>query len=338
MTVKIHVCSPSEVSTPNKHFPSASDSKGLVFASTNADPAISLLAYYHLYLPITLLTMNVLKNDITRRLRCLCLTLLLASFLSVAATENLVSGEYASEQAVLSNSHNEKTDNGLIRGAVDTEDVDEADESSNAETKHQEHDYDPSKGILVSFSVMHQDGEVVHESERFLRGNLIPRNDYPSDEEEIQEVQEEIREHEKVQPQEKPEDEDDSTDGGEVNPKAVRMLRLINEDRAELAKAQPLTFALDIQREAQRWAEFMAVNDHYEHRKPIGQNIPRNWKEIGENLAWHHNIPGAHRSLMRSPTHRANILWPPFEQIGIGIYQLDGYYWICQIFKDPQGN
>ena len=113
---------------------------------------------------------------------------------------------------------------------------------------------------------------------------------------------------------------------------AVNMLRLLNRTR-ENKGMQPLSFSLDIQEEAQRWARLMATRDRYEHRRPIGQNINK-WRELGENIAWRQSVESAHKGLMNSPSHRANILYRPFNYVGIGVYRhTDGFLWICQIFK-----
>jgi uncharacterized protein YkwD len=42
----------------------------------------------------------------------------------------------------------------------------------------------------------------------------------------------------------------------------------------------------------------------------------------GENLALAQTVPIAHRGLMNSPGHRANILRPQFGRLGVGV--LDG--------------
>jgi uncharacterized protein YkwD len=44
--------------------------------------------------------------------------------------------------------------------------------------------------------------------------------------------------------------------------------------------------------------------------------------DAGENLALAPTVPVAHRGLMNSPGHRANILYPKFGRLGIGI--MDG--------------
>jgi uncharacterized protein YkwD len=55
----------------------------------------------------------------------------------------------------------------------------------------------------------------------------------------------------------------------------------------------------------------------------------------GENLAFAQSLPVAHRGLMNSPGHRANILRPQFGRLGIGI--MDGGRFglmVTQNFRD----
>jgi len=43
------------------------------------------------------------------------------------------------------------------------------------------------------------------------------------------------------------------------------------------------------------------------------------YTSAGENLVENQTIPGAHAALMLSSGHRANVLSPRFERIGIGV-------------------
>ena len=55
----------------------------------------------------------------------------------------------------------------------------------------------------------------------------------------------------------------------------------------------------------------------------------------GENLALAQTLEIAHRNLMNSPGHRANIMSPAFGRVGIGI--MDGGFYglmISQEFRD----
>ena len=59
------------------------------------------------------------------------------------------------------------------------------------------------------------------------------------------------------------------------------------------------------------------------------------WACVGENLFYCSivDVERGHSSLMNSPGHRANILNPKFEQIGVGIYIApDGEFYVTQLF------
>ena len=60
------------------------------------------------------------------------------------------------------------------------------------------------------------------------------------------------------------------------------------------------------------------------------------WSRVGENVAYNSTVAGAHRALMRSPGHRANILNRSFRQVGVGIVKRDGRLWVTEIFRTPR--
>jgi uncharacterized protein YkwD len=95
-------------------------------------------------------------------------------------------------------------------------------------------------------------------------------------------------------------------------------------------------FSADLQAEAQRWASQMASTGQLEHRSPLSENIENGWLSLAENVAANPSLAfeGAHTSLMNSPGHRANILNPNLNRIGLGVSQAaNGTYYVCQIFK-----
>lgn len=56
---------------------------------------------------------------------------------------------------------------------------------------------------------------------------------------------------------------------------------------------------------------------------------------VGENLYYcsEVRVEAGHQALMNSPTHRANILKPDYDSIGIGTYTAsDGRFWTTEIF------
>jgi uncharacterized membrane protein required for colicin V production len=119
------------------------------------------------------------------------------------------------------------------------------------------------------------------------------------------------------------------------------MIDLVNKERTSrglgaLQRNQTLT---QIGREH---SEDMFKRGYFAHNTPEGKNVAdralsRNYIYliIGENLAYAPTLPLAHKGLMDSPGHRANILSPEFNKIGIGI--MDGGVYglmVTQVFSN----
>ena len=123
------------------------------------------------------------------------------------------------------------------------------------------------------------------------------------------------------------------------------MLDLINEERRG-ASLDPLILDLRLNAASEDHSEWMLERDVFSHTGEGGSTshermdaagfaFEGRWAS-GENIAWQseRGAPGLeddvadlHRSLMDSPGHRANILNPDFEAIGIGIEggEFDGF-------------
>lgn len=56
------------------------------------------------------------------------------------------------------------------------------------------------------------------------------------------------------------------------------------------------------------------------------------WSIAGENVGVAGSIGRVHRLFMQSPSHRANLLRPPFRSVGVGVVEKDGRLWVTQIF------
>ncbi|HEY1731821.1 MAG TPA: CAP domain-containing protein [Terriglobales bacterium] len=52
----------------------------------------------------------------------------------------------------------------------------------------------------------------------------------------------------------------------------------------------------------------------------------------GENVDMNQSIEGAHDALMHSPPHRANILDPDYNVVGVGVIHADGSVWVTEDF------
>lgn len=60
------------------------------------------------------------------------------------------------------------------------------------------------------------------------------------------------------------------------------------------------------------------------------------WSSIAENIAYNGSARGAHRALMNSAPHRANILDPDMRGIGVGVERVGGILWVTEVFRQPR--
>jgi uncharacterized protein YkwD len=121
----------------------------------------------------------------------------------------------------------------------------------------------------------------------------------------------------------------------------VKMLDLVNEERKK-ARLSPLVADEQLRQLARAHSNDMLARGYFSHITPDGQDpfdrmrkAGIHFNTAGENLAFAATLAIAHRGLMESPGHRANILRPSFGKIGIGI--LDGGRYglmISQEFKN----
>jgi uncharacterized protein YkwD len=117
------------------------------------------------------------------------------------------------------------------------------------------------------------------------------------------------------------------------------MLRLINEDRAELG-LRPMKLNGDLNTASERHSQWMLDKDIFSHTgaggsthtarmQAAGYDLKGSWA-TGENIGlqskndhgrlWD-EVRDIYRNLMNSPDHRANMMSATFTEIGIGIEQ-----------------
>ena len=108
----------------------------------------------------------------------------------------------------------------------------------------------------------------------------------------------------------------------------ARMLELVNKERVA-AGLKPLAPDPELTEVARRHSTDMFARGYFAHDTPEGRDpfdrmraANVRFVTAGENLALAPTVPVAHRGLMNSPGHRANILHPQFGRVGIGI--MDG--------------
>jgi len=106
------------------------------------------------------------------------------------------------------------------------------------------------------------------------------------------------------------------------------MIVLVNKERGA-AGFSTLTFDSKLRDVARFHSEDMLRKGYFSHYSPEGKTVADRAEQfnvdytvIGENLAYAPSLELAHKGLMNSPGHKANILSPDFNKIGIGV--LDG--------------
>lgn len=119
-----------------------------------------------------------------------------------------------------------------------------------------------------------------------------------------------------------------------------RVLELVNIERGRAGVA-PLRFTNELLDAAAIRAE--EITRYYSHTRPNGQphsSLIRDGKyTVGENIAAGYTSPeSVVKGWMDSPGHRANILNPDYNEIGVGYAYSDNgeynHYWV-QVFKRP---
>lgn len=114
-------------------------------------------------------------------------------------------------------------------------------------------------------------------------------------------------------------------ENGAVDKKAEQeMFRLVNTERAK-AGLQLLSFDEELAEVARDHSQDMFRKGYFSHYTPDGlspfdrmESAGIEYTFAGENLALAPSTALAHQGLMNSPGHRANILNPNFNKVGIG--------------------
>jgi uncharacterized protein YkwD len=129
-----------------------------------------------------------------------------------------------------------------------------------------------------------------------------------------------------------------------------RVIEFTNQERSK-AGLQALKFERRLTTAALRHSQDMALQDYFSHKQPNGgtpgERITATgyqWSSYAENIAAGMSTPEAVvTGWMNSPGHRANILNPKLQEIGVGYYFLADdtgqvnykHYW-TQVFAAPR--
>ena len=118
----------------------------------------------------------------------------------------------------------------------------------------------------------------------------------------------------------------------------AKMLELVNNERTKRG-LKPLQADPELTQIARAQSRDMFVRGYFAHVNPDGKDpfdrmkdAHAEFRSAGENLAFAQTMEIAHRNLMNSPGHRANILQPAFGRLGIGI--MDGGYYGLMVSQE----
>ncbi len=118
----------------------------------------------------------------------------------------------------------------------------------------------------------------------------------------------------------------------------AELVQLINQSRAQHGLSQ-LTVDKRLAQVARKHTELMVEHSALSHQFPgeppvevrfSSEGFPSDRQ--GENVDLDQTIPGAHDALMHSPPHRANILDPNFNVIGVGVMRAGNNLFVTEDF------
>jgi uncharacterized protein YkwD len=114
-------------------------------------------------------------------------------------------------------------------------------------------------------------------------------------------------------------------------PEVVHTQTLIQNTRAAYGRGE-LGINLELYFKAQGWADKMAAEQRLSHSYlPAGNTQP--WRKLAENVGVGSNLDSIHNNFMASSAHKANIIDPAFNQLGVGVTRDGaGRYWVVHEF------
>ena len=118
-----------------------------------------------------------------------------------------------------------------------------------------------------------------------------------------------------------------------------RLLELVNQER-ETAGLKPLTWDQSLADAARAHSKLLAQHKELSHQFMGEPDLTKragaagaNFSSVGENVGYAPDVDLAHNGFMKSPPHRANILRPDFDAIGIAIVPHGDELYITEDFS-----
>ena len=83
---------------------------------------------------------------------------------------------------------------------------------------------------------------------------------------------------------------------------------------------------------AQQWTQQMASTNTLSHNPNYSTQVTTPWYRIGENVGAGSSEAIVFQAFLNSPGHRANLLRPEFNRVGIGQVIANGRVWTTHVF------
>jgi len=83
---------------------------------------------------------------------------------------------------------------------------------------------------------------------------------------------------------------------------------------------------------AQQWTQQMAARNSLSHNPSYSTQVTTSWYRIGENVGYGGTEATLFQAFVNSPGHRANLLRPEYNRVGIGQVVANGRVWTTHIF------
>ncbi len=118
---------------------------------------------------------------------------------------------------------------------------------------------------------------------------------------------------------------------GSANAAPGTWLTRINDFRAANGR---IRLAEDVQASqvAQSWTQKMAASGTLSHNPSYKTQVTTSWYSIGENVGYGGSEATLFQAFLNSSGHRANLLKPEYNRVGIGQVILDGRVWTTHVF------
>lgn len=108
--------------------------------------------------------------------------------------------------------------------------------------------------------------------------------------------------------------------------------QLVNESRLGRGLGG-VSLSEQLSRTARRHSRNMASQRLLFHSGCLSCLLPiGSWTVLGENVGTAFSVRRVHRMMMKSASHRANILGSGFTSVGIGVIRKGGRFWVTEIF------